>query len=115
MVSVAQLPTSMTVSVLVVRCPVPSVHGIRTSTGLMGTGNRAETYTGGLKYDANNVYLAARYTQTYNATLAGNFGLGKQSQNLELVAQYQFDFGLRPSLAFLRSKGKTGKHQWPQL
>lgn len=75
-------------------------------TGLMGTGNRAETYTGGLKYDANNVYLAAQYTQTYNATLAGNLGWANKAQNLELVAQYQFDFGLRPSLAFLQSKGK---------
>ncbi|HBN5626242.1 TPA: porin OmpC [Escherichia coli] len=50
------------------------------NTGLIGTGDRAETYTGGLKYDANNIYLAA---------------------------QYQFDFGLRPSVAYLQSKGKN--------
>ncbi|WP_228745810.1 porin, partial [Klebsiella pneumoniae] len=31
-------------------------------------GDNAETYTGGLKYDANNIYLATQYTQTYNAT-----------------------------------------------
>ncbi|EPL7219462.1 porin [Klebsiella pneumoniae] len=44
-----------------------------------GRGDNAETYTGGLKYDANNIYLAT---------------------------QYQFDFGLRPSVAYLQSKGK---------
>ncbi|MGE2624215.1 porin, partial [Escherichia coli] len=71
-----------------------------------GQGDRAETYTGGLKYDANNIYLAANYTQTYNATRAGNLGWANKAQNFEVVAQYQFDFGLRPSLAWVYSKGK---------
>ena len=71
-----------------------------------GTGDRAETYTGGLKYDANNIYLAAQYTQTYNATRAGDLGWANKAQNFEVVAQYQFDFGLRPSVAYLQSKGK---------
>src|SRR5699024_8824123 len=73
----------------------------------IGNGDRAETYTGGLKYDANNVYLAAQYTQTYNATLAGDLGWANKAQNFEVVAQYQFDFGLRPSVAYLQSKGKN--------
>ena len=77
------------------------------NTGLIGTGDRAETYTGGLKYDANNIYLAAQYTQTYNATRAGSLGFANKAQNFEVVAQYQFDFGLRPSLAYLQSKGKN--------
>ncbi|QBX79124.1 porin OmpC [Citrobacter tructae] len=72
----------------------------------IGNGDRAETYTGGLKYDANNVYLAAQYTQTYNATRAGTLGWANKAQNFEAVAQYQFDFGLRPSVAYLQSKGK---------
>ncbi|EMM4085197.1 porin OmpC [Shigella flexneri] len=72
----------------------------------IGNGDRAETYTGGLKYDANNVYLAAQYTQTYNATLVGDSGWANKAQNFEVVAQYQFDFGLRPSVAYLQSKGK---------
>ncbi|HIE5386973.1 TPA: porin OmpC [Enterobacter cancerogenus] len=71
-----------------------------------GNGDRAETYTGGLKYDANNIYLAAQYTQTYNATRAGSLGWANKAQNFEVVAQYQFDFGLRPSVAYLQSKGK---------
>ncbi len=72
----------------------------------LGTGDRAETYTGGLKYDANNIYLAAQYTQTYNATRIGDQGWANKAQNFEVVAQYQFDFGLRPSVAYLQSKGK---------
>ncbi|HEH7634417.1 TPA: porin OmpC [Escherichia coli] len=77
--------------------------------GYIGTGDRAETYTGGLKYDANNIYLAAQYTQTYNATRVGtnSWGWANKAQNFEVVAQYQFDFGLRPSLAYLQSKGKN--------
>ena len=77
------------------------------SARFIGNGDRAETYTGGLKYDANNIYLAAQYTQTYNATLAGDLGWANKAQNFEVVAQYQFDFGLRPSVAYLQSKGKN--------
>ncbi|WP_151992835.1 porin OmpC [Buttiauxella massiliensis] len=76
------------------------------SAAYLGEGDRAETYTGGLKYDANNVYLATQYTQTYNATRAGDLGFANKAQNFEVVAQYQFDFGLRPSVAYLQSKGK---------
>lgn len=74
-----------------------------------GEGDKATTYTGGLKYDANNIYLAAQYTQTYNATRFGDAtfgGYANKAQNFEVVAQYQFDFGLRPSVAYLQSKGK---------
>lgn len=54
----------------------------------------------------NNIYLASQYTQTYNATRAGSLGFANKAQNFEVVAQYQFDFGLRPSVAYLQSKGK---------
>ncbi|WBF46863.1 porin OmpC [Serratia rubidaea] len=78
---------------------------------ILGSGDKAEAYSGGLKYDANNVYLAAMYTQSYNATRFGSrgssaYGYANKAQNIELVAQYQFDFGLRPSVAYLQSKGK---------
>ena len=85
------------------------------NANLYGDGDRAEVYSGGLKYDANNVYLAAQYSQTYNATRFGTsngsspstaFGFANKAQNFEVVAQYQFDFGLRPSIAYLQSKGK---------
>lgn len=81
------------------------------SAAYLGEGDRAETYSGGMKYDANNVYLAAQYTQTYNASRFGSSdtlvsGFANKAQNFEVVAQYQFDFGLRPSVAYLQSKGK---------
>ena len=86
-----------------------------TNPGLKGNGDNAEVYSGGLKYDANNIYLAAQYSQTYNATRFGDsksddadavYGFANKAQNFEVVAQYQFDFGLRPSVAYLQSKGK---------
>ncbi len=75
-------------------------------------GETAEAWTVGAKYDANNVYLAAMYAETRNMTYygggngEGNGGIANQTQNFEVVAQYQFDFGLRPSIAYLQSKGK---------
>ncbi|KYL77376.1 membrane protein [Klebsiella pneumoniae] len=80
--------------------------GDQNSKLALGRGDNAETYTAGLKYDANNIYLATQYTQTYNATRAGSLGFANKAQNFEVVAQYQFDFGLRPSVAYLQSKGK---------
>lgn len=67
---------------------------------------QAEVWATGLKYDANNIYLAATYAETRNMTaLAGNVtGVTDKTKNLELLAQYQFDFGLRPSLGYLQSK-----------
>ena len=75
-------------------------------------GETAEAWTVGAKYDANNVYLAAMYAETLNMTYygggngEGNGGIANKTQNFEVVAQYQFDFGLRPSIAYLQSKGK---------
>ncbi|ECP4389729.1 porin OmpC [Salmonella enterica] len=99
-------------------------------------GKRAEVWTAGLKYDANNVYLAATYAQTrnmqwfdinkepasklYTAAICGeaatkdgdDCGLfTRKTENYEIVAQYMFDFGLQPSVAYLQSKAKdTGKY-----
>ena len=69
-------------------------------------GERAEAWTIGAKYDAQGVYLAMMYAETRNMTPYGNVGIANQTQNFEAVAQYQFDFGLRPSLAWVYSKGK---------
>ncbi|ECH3813407.1 porin OmpC [Salmonella enterica] len=99
-------------------------------------GKRAEVWTAGLKYDANNVYLAATYAQTrnmqwvdinkepasklYTSAICGeaatkdgdDCGLfTRKTENYEIVAQYMFDFGLQPSVAYLQSKAKdTGKY-----
>ncbi|ENO0284944.1 porin OmpC [Enterobacter asburiae] len=69
-------------------------------------GERAEAWTIGAKYDAQGVYLAMMYAETRNMTPYGNVGIANQTQNFEAVAQYLFDFGLRPSLAWVYSKGK---------
>ncbi|EHG4046448.1 porin OmpC [Salmonella enterica] len=103
-------------------------------------GKRAEVWTAGLKYDANNIYLAATYAQTrnmqwvdinkdpasklYTAAVCGDVtttdkedntpdcGLfTRKTENYEIVAQYMFDFGLQPSVAYLQSKAKdVGKY-----
>ena len=82
---------------------------------VVGQGKRAENWATALKYDANNVYLAAMYGETRNSTpISVVTGLNNttsaasanKAQNIELVAQYQFDFGLRPSIAYVQSKGK---------
>lgn len=85
-------------------------------------GNKAEAWTAGLKYDANDVYLAANYTQTRNMTwfnIADDSRIGQDNQkdydgdfahktdNWEIVAQYQFDSGLRPSVAYLQSRARN--------
>lgn len=71
-------------------------------------GKKAEAWTVGAKYDANNIYLATTYAQTYNMTpYAKNCTLciANKTDNFEVTAQYQFDFGLRPEISYLLSKG----------
>ncbi|RWR02005.1 membrane protein [[Pantoea] beijingensis] len=79
----------------------------------LGHGDKAQSWATALKYDANNIYLAAMYGETRNATpISGTIntaevnGFANKAQNFEVVAQYQFDFGLRPSLGYVQSKGK---------
>ncbi|HAB74416.1 MAG TPA: porin OmpC, partial [Pantoea sp.] len=83
-----------------------------------GQGKRSENWATALKYDANNVYLAAMYGEGRNSsffgvsvpgannTVADGTAFVNKSQTIELVAQYQFDFGLRPSIAYVQQKGK---------
>lgn len=82
-----------------------------------GTGDKAEAWATGLKFDSNGVYLAATYAETRNmspisgtAQVAGNAvsvsGYANRLQNIELVAQYQFENGFRPSLAYVQTKAK---------
>jgi predicted porin len=76
----------------------------------LANGKRAEAWTAGMKYDANNVYIAATYAQTRNMTYFSGSrlqGVANKTDNWELVAQYQFDNGLRPSLAYLQSRGES--------
>lgn len=88
----------------------PDGQKYNTASGALG--DRAEAWNVGAKFDADNLYLAAVYGETRNMTHYGNNDsdaalTANKTQNIELVAQYQFDFGLRPSIAYLQSKGKS--------
>ncbi|MBW1530506.1 porin [Escherichia coli] len=87
----------------------PDFHNTRAGdrNDITAGGETAEAWIVGAKYDANNVYLAAMYAETRNMTGYGDANaIANKTQNFEVVAQYQFDFGLRPSIAYLQSKGK---------
>jgi Outer membrane protein (porin) len=72
-----------------------------------GRGNKAEAWATSAKYDANSIYAAVMYSQTYNMTpTAEDAGFANKTQNFEAVVQYQFDFGLRPSVGYVQTKGK---------
>lgn len=71
----------------------------------LGQGEKAEQWATGLKYDANNLYLATLYGETRNANRI-NGGFANKTKDFSVVAQYQFDFGLRPSIAYYKSKAK---------
>ncbi|UXY10075.1 phosphoporin PhoE [Kosakonia sp. ML.JS2a] len=73
----------------------------------LGRGEKAEAWATGVKYDANNLYLATMYAVSYNMTpVSSTRGFANKAQNFEAVVQYQFDFGLRPSLGYVLTKGK---------
>ncbi|ASG64061.1 TPA: phosphoporin PhoE [Kluyvera ascorbata] len=84
---------------------------IQQAKSLAKGGKNAESWGTGVKYDANNIYLAMIYTETRNMTpikglVSADQGFANKAQNFEAVAQYQFDFGLRPSLGYVQMKGK---------
>ncbi|WP_130099240.1 phosphoporin PhoE [Siccibacter turicensis] len=73
----------------------------------LGRGDNAEAWVTGVKYDANNLYMAAMYGVSQNMTpVSSSRGFANKAENFEAVIQYQFDFGLRPSLGYVLSKGK---------
>lgn len=82
-----------------------------------GRGDKAEAWASALRYSQDNIYLAMLYAEGRNMTpISGTAminntstsvsGFANKNQAFEVVAQYQFDFGLRPSLAYVQSKGK---------
>lgn len=86
---------------------------------LDGRGKDAEVWAAGLKYDANNIYLATTYAEYHNLSYVNGSGSNKAASTLpgvavgvaadktkvfEAVAQYNFDFGLTPSLGYVSAK-----------
>ncbi|MFT8210230.1 MAG: porin [Symbiopectobacterium sp.] len=82
------------------------------STVTSGRGQKAEAWGTGLKYDANNIYVAAIYSELRNATYINktvggvHTDFADKTKIFEAVAQYNFDFGLTPSLAYVSGKAK---------
>lgn len=79
-------------------------------------GDKANAYAAAIKYDAKKYYLAIMYSQSYNLLRFGEFkpneqekkkisGFANKARTLEAVAQYLFDFGLTPSLAYVQTWG----------
>lgn len=71
-----------------------------------------KSYTFGINYDANNLYLAAIYAHTKDAYSISTGGASKKIDGFEVVAQYGIDFEvgrLTPSLAYVQYKGKNVK------
>ncbi|WP_407321539.1 porin [Dickeya ananatis] len=94
-------------------------HANRTITQTNdGHGADAEMWATGLKYDANNIYVAATYGEYSNMTYGNSykFAISGVSQHtgaafdktkvFEAVAQYTFDFGLKPSIAYVSAKAE---------
>ncbi|RRO08852.1 porin [Pectobacterium aquaticum] len=71
-------------------------------------GDRADVWSTGLKYDANNIYVAATYGQARNFFLTSDTvnTIADESKIFEVVAQYNFDFGLTPTIAYVSRKDK---------
>jgi outer membrane pore protein F len=80
-----------------------------------GHGRKAEQWAASMKYDADSIYLAATYGETRNATYMQTrlteatsnhdvSGFADKVKNIQLVAQYAFDFGLSPSISYIESK-----------
>ncbi|UEM41403.1 porin [Pectobacterium aquaticum] len=72
-------------------------------------GARADVWATGLKYDANNIYVAATYGEArnfYNTGSTAASAIADESKIFEVVAQYNFDFGLTPTLAYVSRKDK---------
>ena len=84
--------------------------------GTFGKGDKADIWAAGMKYDNNDVtgchllgkpqHRAYFGTATINNRSTSVSGFANKAEGTELVAQYQFDFGLRPSLGYVQQKGK---------
>ncbi len=71
-----------------------------------GSGDRAEMWSAGVKYDHQGIYLAGLYGETLNMTPISSAGFANKTQDYEAVASYLFDFGLKPLVGYFQSKAK---------
>ncbi|MFZ4215311.1 porin [Pantoea endophytica] len=71
-----------------------------------GLGSDATAWVTGVKYDANQVYIGAIFGQAKNMTPYGQSQFARKTNNLEVIAQYQFLNGWRPSVGFVTQRGQ---------
>jgi predicted porin len=75
-----------------------------------GRGDKADMWAGGLKYDNNGVYIAGLYGESHNMAPIKSVGFANKSQNVEAIASYLFDFGLKPMFGYFQSKAEDVEH-----
>ncbi len=87
-------------------CEVLTVLTVRSGTnGLYASGQNAEVWAAGLKYDAINIYLAfPTRNAEYDHIPVPSTVLLTKLRTLKLLLSTRFDFGLRPSIAYLKSR-----------
>ncbi|VTM51503.1 outer membrane pore protein E [Klebsiella pneumoniae] len=84
--------------------PAPTVPTIRNLLA-RGQGSKAEAWATGLKYDANNIYLATMYSETRKMTpISGGFA--NKAQNFEAVGAVSVRLRSASVLGYVLSKGK---------
>lgn len=72
----------------------------------LGAGDKADIWSVGAKYDANQVYIAAVYAETHNLTPIKSLGFANKTIDWEGVAGYLFTTGIKPQIGYFQSKSK---------
>ncbi|WMY96898.1 MAG: porin [Arsenophonus sp.] len=108
-----EIKNTNNVNVLNTNNKIQSEKNVKTTENSVDKDSQA--WNIGLKYNANNIYLAALYGKAYHnvdnfAGKLDNFDIKQKvntTENIEVVAQYLFDdISLKPSIAYVQSKGK---------
>ncbi|MGU3412586.1 porin [Enterobacteriaceae bacterium C34A] len=77
---------------------------------LSNQASRADAWATSLKYEGSSLYFAATWGETHNMTTIDE-EVASKTRNVEVVTQYQFDSGLRPSIAWLQSVADTEEYK----
>jgi len=76
-----------------------------------GQGSNAHAYGVGLKYEDDNMYMAAFYGQGHNITAYKNdANFAYRSGDVELFGEYDFNCGISSSVSYSESYGKSIKN-----
>ncbi|MFU0922536.1 porin [Kluyvera sichuanensis] len=81
----------------------------------VASGDTAEAWSVGAKYDANSIMLATMYTETHNMTPLAKTAGGQitdmhftdKSKAFEAIAGYTFDFGLQPTVGYVQQRAEV--------